>query len=509
MAITSRRSPEPLTKMGAVCVSLIALTAAAGLSPWLGKSLWRDEGASLYSARLGWGQLWRQSNVVDRVLLPYYSLLHLWLTISYSVQWARTLSLAAYAVTIFLVGYLGTRYFGLWCGSVAAVAAAANPLLIQAALDARPYALATMFATASVVSLLRWIDNDEGHFAWWFALFAAVAVTLQIFSVLVPLSVAVAALAPRPDVVRQSWRKLLTPVTAVVAVSGVVLVAVFSQRAQVAWIPPVSLTSLPTNLAAPITGGNLALGNDYADIVAVIGGLALAVLILTARGARRAPRGVLTLFTSSAAWALVPPIVLIVVSWVQPIYVSRYVTSSVPGAALAFAVVVAAATRAAPDRGRWRTVGVVVVALALVAAFYGSQRAARTPQENLQRVALYLRQRAGSRGEVALPDHSLYAGVGYYLSNGPRAVRLWPTTSQPYVEGLDLLASPAALAHAPSVVWLVNDGSVAGVASFVSALHGAGYQLKRVVHFPGYLPVSVEYFTRSAHRVTNSGGRAT
>jgi mannosyltransferase len=116
----------------------------------LNKSLWLDQGASLYSAHLSWSALWSQSKVVDRVFLPYYVLLHLWIEVSASIEWIRLLSVIAFGLTVVVIGHLGNRLGGFWCGVVAAVLAAANPLMINAALDARPYAISALAATVAI-----------------------------------------------------------------------------------------------------------------------------------------------------------------------------------------------------------------------------------------------------------------------------------------------------------------------------------------------------------------------
>ena len=138
-------------------LAAIALLASSGLLPWLDKPVFPDERTSLFSAHLGWTALWQHSRVVDLVLLPYYSFLHLWIQPSDSITWARLLSLLAFGLTVFLVGHLGFRLGGRWCGVLAAIVAATNPLLVTAALSARPYALSALAATASVVALLRWL----------------------------------------------------------------------------------------------------------------------------------------------------------------------------------------------------------------------------------------------------------------------------------------------------------------------------------------------------------------
>ena len=58
------------------------MAATLGLLPWLGNSMFADEGATLYSAHLSWLALWAQSLHVDLVMLPYYVVVHFWLILS-------------------------------------------------------------------------------------------------------------------------------------------------------------------------------------------------------------------------------------------------------------------------------------------------------------------------------------------------------------------------------------------------------------------------------------------
>ena len=88
------------------------MAATLGLLPWLGISMFADEGATLYSAHLSWSDLWAQSLHVDLVMLPYYVLVHFWLMLSGSIAWVRALSLFAYFGTIVAAGGLGLRIAG-------------------------------------------------------------------------------------------------------------------------------------------------------------------------------------------------------------------------------------------------------------------------------------------------------------------------------------------------------------------------------------------------------------
>ena len=76
-------------RVGSWVVGGLALVAVIASVPWLGTSIYQDEGTSLYSAHLSWSDLWTQSQHQDLVLLSYYVLLHFWLLASSSIESAR------------------------------------------------------------------------------------------------------------------------------------------------------------------------------------------------------------------------------------------------------------------------------------------------------------------------------------------------------------------------------------------------------------------------------------
>ena len=107
---SSYLDPRPLTRvndrLGTWVVGCLALIAMIAATPWLGGSIYQDEGTSLYSAHLSWSDLWTQSQHQDLVLLSYYVLLHFWLLVSSSIEWARIPSLLAFGAVVMLVGQL-------------------------------------------------------------------------------------------------------------------------------------------------------------------------------------------------------------------------------------------------------------------------------------------------------------------------------------------------------------------------------------------------------------------
>jgi mannosyltransferase len=352
-------------------LAAIAALASAGLLPWLGKPAFPDEGASVSAAHLGWAALWQHSRVVDLVLLPYYSLLHLWIQLSPGIEWARFLSLVAFGLTVFLVGQLGVRLGGRLCGVLAAIVASTNPLLVTAALSARPYALSALAATAAIVALCLWLEGDGVRWAWWFCAASVATLLLHLFAILAPLSVLVAAIALEPQMFRGKWRALVAPGGLIVAAALSLAVLGASQRSQIAWIPsPFEGSRLMRVIEGPASDGHLPYAIFVLAIAIVTG--ALCLWSRSRRGRRRA-RLDARLFAISVAWAAVPTATLVVASLVRPVFLDRYVTSSVPGLAVALALVAASAFNgiAARPADRLRVVvGGVVLGIAAAVLFF-------------------------------------------------------------------------------------------------------------------------------------------
>lgn len=483
-------------------LAAIAVLASMGLLPWLDKPMFRDEGASLYSAHLGWTALWQQSRVVDLVLLPYYSFLHLWIQLSDSIEWVRFLSLLAFGLTVFLVGHLGVRLGGRLCGVLAAILVATSPLLVAAALNARPYALSALAATASVVALIRWLGGGGVRWLWWFCLASIAALLLQMFAILVPLSVLVAAIALKPQMFRDKWQASIAPIGLMLAAALSFVILAASQRGQIAWIPSLfNGKQLIKAMAGPASGGHTL----YAIAVLAIAIVAIAACFRAwSRGSFRPARLDLELVAIFLAWAALPTATLVAISLVEPVYVNRYVTASVPGLAIAIALLTARGFDVTAARWADRSrviVGSAVLGIAAVVVWFAcSVPAAQAFYQNLQLAARYLAVHVGQDGVSALPNHSVTAAIDYYLRADHETVRAWPQLTvqqQPYIEGFDLRQDRQALSSAPSNVWLVDDGSV-GTGGFVSMLTRNGYVRSSTTRFVvGPSAVLVVHFRRA------------
>jgi mannosyltransferase len=476
---------------------LIGVLAGAGMLPMLSKSLWIDEGASLYSARLSWSGLWRQSQVVDRVFLAYYAVLHLWVTFSLSIEWVRFLSVIAYALSVVVIGHIGNRCAGLRCGVIAAILTAANPLMIDAALDARPYAPAALAVTLAIYSLLRWRDSSKTLWFYLFCVFSLIALAFHVFAVLGPLAVLVTLFLMRTRRFQQQWRGIVPPLAATLLISVAYSFSVVGQRQQVGWIPRASLVDLYGPAEGYPRNGRLL----FAALVLLPLAFALAC-ILRQRGNRREPKD--SVFRENLsialAWAALPTVGLIAVSFVKPLYVDRYVTASAPGMALAVGLLLAKAlTLNGANESTWKrraevaAWGVIVAGLAVNSAVIAS-----TTYENYKGVATYLEHRVGPLDEIALPDHGVATSTEYYLRDRRDSPSTWPEVpSQPYILGLDLRESDEAFAAAANNVWVVEDETT-GLRAFLDALSRHGYVNTGTDSFWDLRTVTVAHYERSS-----------
>ena len=170
--------------------------------------MFADEGATLYSGRLSWTDLWAQSQHVDLVLLPYYVLIHFWMIVSGNIAWVRALSLLAFFGTIVVIGWTGLRLAGRWCGIIASVLTATSALLVGKSLNARPYELSTFLVVLCAVVLFRWLEDSRPRWFWAFSILALLATAMQLFSLLAPVAMLACVLVVRPALIGHRLRTL-------------------------------------------------------------------------------------------------------------------------------------------------------------------------------------------------------------------------------------------------------------------------------------------------------------
>ena len=369
-----------------------------------GPSLWRDEAYTRDAIARPFGQIFVLLGHQDAVHGAYYLLMHVVAgVLGTSATALRFPSLCAMVIATGFVAATGRRAAALalvpdagrngrgldvpaLTGLLSGLLFATAPYMTYYAQMARSYAIETMFAVIASYLLLRaWPD---GRWRWWLGYAAAVALTglFNIFGLLIVAAHAITLLLTDTSGQTAAGRRMgriplrwLAVCGAAVIVLGPLLSLASRQQVQIAWL------NRPTLYAMERLLTNLA---GSRPLIAPFALLALGGLLTAWRADHWRP---LNPAAIALPWLVVPPFVLIAVSFVKPVYYVRYIEFCLPalailaGAGLTGLIRLAAATPLRRSRpGRWRLGPLrlawlpAVLAVAVLAALLaGPQQAIR------------------------------------------------------------------------------------------------------------------------------------
>jgi mannosyltransferase len=290
-------------------------------------AIWRDEIYTIDASSRSVSQIFALLQNVDAVHGLYYLLMHFVIALlGTSEQAIRLPSLVAAMAAASLTAVLGRRLAQMAAlpapsltGMLAGVVLAALPKTTYYAQDARPYALATLFAVAATHLLIRAMAEDRPR--WWAGYCAALvaAGAFDLFALLLVGGHAVTLLTVWGQVRLRRW--LTAVVAAVLALSPVIYYG-YCQRGTVGWLARPGPHAV-SNLMITFCGSR--------TLVPLVAAIALCGVI---GGWRRHGGGELTLAAVTLPWLLLPAAVLLAVSQVHPFYSPRYVVFSLPALAL-------------------------------------------------------------------------------------------------------------------------------------------------------------------------------
>lgn len=359
---------------------LAALLTAVVAVPGLSRPLWRDEVASYDIASRSLGGLLRVLGSTDASMGLYYLLLHPLARVGDAPFWLRLPSVLATAAAVGLTVLLVHRVAGTLAARCSVPLLVLSLPLLEYAQQARPYALATALVVLASLLLLREVAAPTRRGLVAYAVVLALAGYAHLFLALALLAhVPVVLLHARAQLLRLAWAWL-----AAAAAVAPLLLLVRAQAEQVGWIdrPPASAWVTPVVFTAG--------GGGVAVALLIVGAAALWL----ARRSRPGPGLVLLGF-----WAVLPPVVLLTVSWLGPaVYTPRYVLSAVP-AVLALGVL--ALARLPARAAVVATTAVGLLSLPGVSAQWRSGY----HLEDLQAAARHLTERSRpADGLVYVPD---------------------------------------------------------------------------------------------------------
>ncbi len=445
-------------------------------------SLWRDEAYTKDAIGRPISQIFAMLGHQDAVHGAYYVLMHvITAAVGTSATALRFPSLCAMVVATGFVAAIGRWSAALALGPrtqgpapdipaltglLAGLLFATAPYMTYYAQMARSYAIETMFATIACYLLLR--AYPDGRWRWWSAYGGAVALTglVNLFGLLILAAHGVTLLLTDDRgrspagrrIGRIPLRWLAVSAAALVVLVPLLRVAAHEQK-QIAWLTRPgfgTIARLLTDLA-----GSRSLIIPFALLA--LAGLVAAWLLDDWRPLNPA--------AIALPWLVVPPLLLIAVSFVKPVYYVRYVEFCLPALSiLAAAGLVgllrfAAGTPLGRLRLAWLPAALVVAGLAVLLA--GPQQAIRQTAarpDNLRRASAIVAANE-QPGDVVfyIPVEMHVLGTGYpapFLRLRDIALAESPTASAT-LTGTEI-TSPALLnSRFTDVrrVWVVTGGS--------------------------------------------------
>lgn len=373
---TATEAPRTDRRRLLVACSVVGVVGVlfSALGSWR-PSFWYDEAATLSAVDRSYAQLFSLVHHTDGVHALYYLLLKPWTALfglsEFSVRFPSAIAIGAAAAALVV---LANRLWDLPFGVMAGLVLLTVPRVMWAGSEARSYA-GTLFL-AVVLTWLLVVAADRGRW-WWLGYGVVAIVAVMWFFLAVTLLVAHAAYLVLWQ--RSAFRGFAVTVIAVMLLVSPFAWWVHGQRAQISWIPEMSVQRVVTYALWEFFVGSW----PYLIVAGVVVAVALVAAVLTWSVERAG------LFILAWCWLLIPAIVVFAISWTgTQLYAPRYLVFTVP----ALALLLAWSARTVARENRWISV-VVLVALA----------AAATPE--------YLAQR-GPYGRMGGTD---FSAVGDYI----------------------------------------------------------------------------------------------
>jgi mannosyltransferase len=406
-----------------------------------GPSLWRDEAYTKDAIARPVSQIFTLLGHMDAVHGAYYLLMHVVAAaLGTSATALRFPSLCAMVVATAFTAAIGRRTAALaqqanaagpgrlnvpaLTGFLSGMVFATAPYMTYYAQMARSYAIVTMFATIASYLLLR--AYPDGRWRWWSAYAAAAALTglFNLFALLIVAAHGVtllltdargrdgSGLKGRGRWIGRVPLRWLAACAAALIVLGPLLRVAHGQQEQIAWLTRPDFNTIKRLL------------EDFAgskELLVPFALLALAGLVTACLADDWRP---LNPAAIALPWLVVPPFLLIAVSYVKPVYYERYVEFCLPalailvGAGLAGIIRLTSAASVRRLRAAWLPVAVAaLVVLGLAAMLVGPQGAIRQTAarpDNL-RLASAIVAANEQPGDVVfyIPIDSRVLGTGY------------------------------------------------------------------------------------------------
>lgn len=423
---------------------IVAIASAIGLGLYrLGEaSLWLDEAASYYLARLRWSLLFEMIAESKANMSLYFVSLRLWAPVGDDEAAIRSLSLVFAALCLPVVYFVAVRLLrDRTLAGLTALLLATNAYFLEFAQEARGYSLAMLLACLATLALLR-AEEHRRPFDWVvYAVVAAAGLYAHFFVALVLLAHVASHVARGRSA---PWKALLASLGLVAVLAAPLAVFVRRNTAEtLLWLDQ------PTLLDAWLAFQDLAGGYLVIGLVMLVSVAAGTVVAIRAHPSRRT---ILLLM-----WAFGPLVLSFALSFWKPIFLARYLIISLP----ALCVLAVLGLSAIRPRPLLAAVTIAIIGLNLYGFVEYTDQFGPIARSQAR---LILRQARPGDGILFLPPHGRIP-LDYYLGRSPRVddapVPIYPSrawSTNPYRERLvgDARPPPTLDPCAHERIWLVG-----------------------------------------------------
>lgn len=303
-------------------VSLLGITTA---------SIWYDESATIISATRSWPQLWSMAGNVDAVHAAYYAMMHLVFDVfGYSPLTLRLPSAVAVGLTAALLVLFARQFGRPRLGIVAAVVFALLPRTTWMATEGRSYAITALLALVMTMALMHAVHAQsrqaQSRRSWVvYGVVVVVGCTVSIYLALVVVAHALSMARWLSLRTGNAWPsvKRWARVSAVAAIAVLPLALVIvGESGQVHWLDSPGPAMLR---------GVVVTQWFYTSVPFAVVGWPLIVVGCIFLSRRRG----LSLGSIVVPLIVVPTAILVLASFVMPLYTPRYLAMCLPFVALA------------------------------------------------------------------------------------------------------------------------------------------------------------------------------
>ena len=393
-----RRLADPVSVV--LLLLIPTITAAVLVFDDIGQlPFWRDEAWSMSVADRSIADTLEVLLNGETSMTLYYLLLNGWTELGSSEGFVRSLS-AVFAVVAVPMTILFARQAFSWpAAGIAGAVLALSDLLVVYGQEARSYGLVLLLAPLSYLFFVRAVQSGRGREWVLYTLTAAAMVYAHTLGgLLVVAQFASLSLLPAVNV---KWGYAARSLVGLAALCSPVLLSTLVDESNPSWVGALSLRQLGS-AASHLAGGRLLLLG-----FGILFALAVLKLVLVLRRSGRSHavwiRGLVLL------WIALPPILLLAISGVKPLFVDRYLIGILPGIAVMAGAVIAGLR---PRGVAWAAAGL------LMAAMIGDVATREKPPprtEDLRAAASLVVTKARPGDGVAYSPPWGRVGFDYYL----------------------------------------------------------------------------------------------